>query len=94
MSTNVLTNQIESKMGVMFILLFVAFLVGFLFVVIKNFNSDALAMDSNQTEIRTISSTERELIAQWLKDNNITLPEGQGYRYIERQYPDKPWLKD
>lgn len=94
MSNNALTMQVESKMGALFIALFAAFLVGFLFIVIKNFNSDAIAMDSSQAQIKTISSTERQLIARWLTDNNIALPKGEGYRYIERQYPAKPWLKD
>lgn len=94
MSENILTNQVESKMGALFISLFAAFLVGFLFIVIKNFNSDTIAMDSSQAQVVTISSTERQLIANWIRDNNITLPPGEGYRYIEKQYPDKPWLKD
>jgi len=93
MSDNTLTMQVESKMGALFIALFAAFLVGFLFIVIKNFNSDAIAMDSDQTQIRTISSTERQLIAQWLIDNNVTVPQGQGYHWVEQQYPDKPWFK-
>jgi sensor domain CHASE-containing protein len=93
MSENAITMKVESKMGAMFIALFAAFLVGFLFIVLKNFNSDAIAMDSSQTQIKTMSSTERQLIANWLRDNNIDLPKGEGYRYIERKYPDKPWLK-
>ncbi len=91
--SNALTMQVESKMGALFISLFAAFLIGFLFIVIKNYTSDAIAMDANQAQVKTMSSTERQLISQWLKDNSIELPEGQGYRYIERQYPDKPWLK-
>jgi hypothetical protein len=93
MPANPLTIQVESKLGALFISLFAAFMIGFLFIVIKNFNSDAIAMDSSQTQIKTMSSTERQLIAHWLTDNNITLPEGEGYRYVERKYPDKPWLK-
>jgi len=93
MSENAATMQVESKLGAMFIVLFVAFMVGLLFLAMKNFNSDAIAFNSNQTQVKTISSTERQLIAQWILGNDIDLPEGEGYRYIERKYPNKPWLK-
>ena len=89
---NPLTMQVESKMGAVFISLFTAFLVGVLFIAIKNYDSDQIVLDASATQIVTISSTERQLIAQWVEGNHIVIPPGKGYRYLEQQYPDRPWL--
>ncbi len=86
--------QVESKIGAIFLVLLSAFLVGVMFVVLKNANSDSIVLAANETQVKTMSSTERQLIANWIKENNIELPEGEGYRSIERKYPEKPWLKD
>ncbi len=86
--------QVESKLGAIFLVLLSAFLVGVMFVVMKNANSDTIVLAANEVQVKTMSSTERQLIANWIKENNIDLPDGQGYRYIERKYPEKPWLKD
>ena len=91
---NPLTMQVESRLGALFISLMVIFMAGILFVAIKNYNSDQIVFETSMTEnqIKTMSSTERQLIAQWVKDNNITVPDGKGYNYFVQQYPNRPWL--
>jgi hypothetical protein len=90
--TNPLTMQVESGLGALFIALLTAFLIAVLFIAIKNFNSDVIAMGSEAAQVKSMSSTERQLIARWLTENGIELPEGEGYRYVVRQYPNRPWL--
>lgn len=92
MTENVMTGRVESGMGALFIVIFAGFFIGFLFLAIKNFESDSIVLDASQTQVVTMSSTERQLIAQWIKDNNIAVPQGKGYSYLEHQYPDRPWL--
>jgi hypothetical protein len=91
--SNPLTMQVESRLGAVFVVCFAIFLSGVLFIAIKNFDSDQIALGAETTQVKTMSSTERQLIAQWITDNNITLPDGKGYRYLIEQYPDRPWLK-
>jgi len=89
---NPLTLQIESQLGALFVTLFTLFMIGLIFIVIKNLNSDAIILDASRAEVKSISSTERQLISGWVKENEILIPEGEGYRYVVRQYPAKPWL--
>ena len=89
---NPLTMQNESRMGALFISLLAIFFAGILFVAIKNYDSDQIVLDASVTQVKTMSSTERQLIAQWAKGNDISIPDGQGYRYFIKQYPDRPWL--
>ena len=84
--------QVESGLGATFIVLLSVFLTGALYIVIKNYDSDMIVLDASTVQVKTMSSTERQLIAQWVKDNDISLPDGKGYRYLEQQYPDRPWL--
>jgi hypothetical protein len=91
--TNPLTMQVESRIGAVFIGLLALFLAGVLYIAIQNYGSDQIALDASVTQIKSMSSTERQLIAIWIRDNNIELPEGKGYHYVVQQYPDRPWLK-
>ncbi len=84
--------QVESRMGAVFISLMAMFMAGILFIAIKNYDSDQIVLDASATQVKSMSSTERQLIAQWIKDNNIAIPPGQGYNYFIHQYPDRPWL--
>ena len=90
---NPLTLQVESRLGAVYISLVGIFFVGLMFIAMKNYNSDTIVLDSQTAQVKTISSTERELINSWIQDNNIQVPPGKGYRYIIQQYPDKPWFK-
>lgn len=91
--TNPLTMQVESKLGAAFILLLALFMAGIIFIALKNYNSDIIVLDSSAVHVKSMSSTERQLIANWVQENNIELPEGKGYRYFVQQYPDRPWLR-
>lgn len=85
--------QVESRLGAAYITLLSMFFVGLVFIALKNFNSDVIVLESDPTRVKTISSTERELIENWVKDNNVDIPEGEGFRYLIRLYPDKPWIR-
>ncbi len=90
---NPLTTQVESRLGAVYISLLGAFFIGLIFIAIKNFNSDTIALNSQTTQIKTISNTERDLINNWLEENQIEVPEGKGYRYVIQKYPLKPWFR-
>ncbi|MDP4001434.1 MAG: hypothetical protein Q8P69_00065 [bacterium] len=84
--------QVESRMGIVFVALLALFMAGILFIAIQNYTSDQIVLDASATEIKTMSSTERQLIAQWIKDNNIPFPDGKGYRDFVQEYPNRPWI--
>jgi len=84
--------QIESRMGALFISLLAIFFAGILFVAIKNYDSDQIVLDASVAQVKAMSSTERQLIAQWAQGNDVLIPDGKGYRYFVQQYPDRPWL--
>lgn len=90
---NPLTTQVESRLGAVYISLLAMFFVGLIFIALKNFNSDSIVLDAQTTQVKTISNTERYLIEGWVKENQIEIPEGKGYRYVIQQYPSKPWFK-
>jgi len=90
---NPLTVQIESRLGAAYITLLSLFFVGLMFIALKNFSSDAVILESDSTRVKTISSTERQLMENWVQDNNIRIPKGEGYRYLIRMYPNKPWIR-
>lgn len=90
--TNPLTVQVESRLGAAYISLLSLFFVGLMFIALKNLNSDTIILESDTTRIKTITTTERQLIENWVQDNNIQIPEGEGYRYLIRMYPNKPWI--
>ncbi len=90
---NPLTIQVESRLGAFYISLLGLFFVGLIFIALKNFNSDLLVLDSQSAQVKTISTTERDLIKDWTKENQIEIPKGKGYRYLIQRYPSKPWLK-
>lgn len=94
MTDNIITSRVESGLGATFVVLLIAFLAGVLFIAIKNFDSDTIVLDSSNAQLVSMSSTERQLITAWIQNNNIQIPPGKGYHYVEQQYPDKPWLKD
>jgi hypothetical protein len=89
---NPLTMEIETRMGMIFLGLVSIFLAGVMLIAIKNYNSDQIVLDASITQVKAMSSTERQLIAAWLVENQITLPEGKGYNYVVQQYPGRPWL--
>lgn len=84
--------QVESRMGAVFISLMVIFFAGIIFIAIKNYDSDQIVLDASVVQVKSMSSTERQLIALWVKDNNIPIPDGKGYHYLVQEYPDRPWL--
>ena len=90
---NPLTTQVESRLGAAYISLMALFFVGLIFIALKNFNTDVGVLEADQSRIKTISGTERTLIGNWVEENNIELPEGEGYRYLMRKYPNKPWIR-
>ena len=90
---NPLTVQVESRLGAFYISLLGLFFVGLIFIALKNFNSDSIILDSQTAQVKTISTTERYLIDGWLKDNQIEIPKGKGYKYIIQRYPSRPWFK-
>lgn len=90
---NFLTTQIESYMGAIFISLLTVFFVSLMFVAKAHFNSDIALINAQQVQVKTISATERVLMRDWIKENNIKMPETVGYRYLYKKYPAKPWLK-
>ena len=90
---NPLTTQVESRLGATYITLLALFFIGLIFIALKNFNTDVVALEADQTRIKTISSTERKLIEGWVSENDIKIPEGEGYRYLIRKYPNKPWIR-
>ncbi len=90
---NILTFKVESALGVVFISMLSVFFVSILFIEIKNFNSDSDVFDSTSPSIKFVSPAERAQIQQWVIDNHIHLLAGQGFRYLIKTYPDKPWLE-
>ena len=90
---NLVTFKVESILGATFISVLSIFFVSILFIEMKNFNSDTDIMAIDTSSIKFISSTERIEIQNWVRSNNIKIPSGQGYRYVLRTYPDKPWLE-
>ena len=90
---NPLTTQVESRLGVAYIVLLTLFFVGLIFIALKNLNSDSIVLDSQTAQVKTISNTERYLIDNWIQENGIVIPEGKGYRYVIQKYPSKPWFR-
>ncbi len=90
---NPLTTQVESRLGAAYITLMALFFIGLIFIALKNFSSDVVILESDQTRVKTISSTERTLIENWVQENNIELPQGEGYRYLIKKYPNNPWIR-
>lgn len=91
--SNPLTMQVESRLGAVYISSLGIFFVGLIFVALKNFESDSIILNSETVQVKTISNTERDLINNWIQDNQITIPKDRGYRYVIQQYPSKPWFK-
>lgn len=91
---NPLTFNIESYIGAVFMALFGLFLVSLLFVVIRNTQNDIDIMSAtqNRVKVQSVSETELNLMQKWIEANKIEVPEDQGYRYILRTYPTRPWL--
>ena len=79
-------------MGAVFMLIWSGFLFGFLYVAIRNFDSDLEIISASTVEVRSIFLAQRKLIDRWIRENNIQIPEGKGYRWLLKAYPSKPWL--
>lgn len=90
---NPLTTQVESRLGAAYVSLMALFFIGLIFIALKNFSSDVLILEADQAQVKTISGTERRLIENWVKDNDVIIPEGEGFRYLIRKYPNKPWIR-
>jgi len=90
---NPLALKVESRVGMVLVFLFSAFLVGFFLIAVKNLGSDTDILNATGTSLKIVSPEERLLIDQWLKQENIGLSVKEvGYRYIIQKFPDKPWL--
>ena len=91
---NPLTFHVESSLGAVFISLLAMFFIGLMLVAVKNFESDLdiMSTTNTNTSIKTASPTELAMVREWVATNNIELKEGQGYRYLLRKYPSRPWL--
>jgi len=91
---NPLTFHVESSLGAVFISLLALFFIGLLFIAVKNFESDIDIMTTTSNSIKTarVSEPELVLIREWLDMSNVEIPEGSGYKYLVRKYPNKPWL--
>ncbi len=90
---NPLTFEIESYLGAGFVFLLTVFLVAFLFAVMRNFDAEIDMLNATQTKIRAISPIQLQLMEAWVRENNIEIPQDEGYRYLLRAYPTKPWLR-
>lgn len=88
---NPLTIKIESYFGVFLVLSTAIFWGTFIYRSAEDFNSETIIMESQRLSIKTVSSAERKLIDDWMRFNDIQFPNGKGYRYIVKNYPDKPW---
>jgi len=91
---NPLTFRVESSLGAVFISMLSLFFIGLIFIFMKNLESDIDIMSANDGPIKSISRADILRIKRWTDQNNIDIPEGEGYRYILRKYPDKPWLEE
>ena len=91
---NPITVHVESSLGVVFISLLAFFFIGLMFVAVKNFEADIdiMTATSVSTKITHLSDSERLLILEWVEYNDVQIPEGSGYKYLVRKYPDRPWL--
>lgn len=91
---NPITFRVESSLGAVFISLLSFFFIGLLFISIKNFETETDVMDitAGNNKVSNFSNPERALMRNWILDNDVELPEGSGYKYLIRKYPDRPWL--
>lgn len=82
-------------MAAIMVLLFSIFLIGLLMIAIKNFNTETEILGAqDQNILKTVSPQERSLINEWLSGSDTGLSvEDVGYRYIIKNFPDKPWAK-
>ena len=81
-------------MGAIFISLLALFFIGLIFISLKNLQTDTDILNAQDIKVKNISETERFLIENWIKENNIPVPDGKGYRYLVKKYPLKPWFKN
>ncbi len=88
---NPLTIQVESYLGSLFVFSTAVIFGTMIYVSAQNMDSEIVIMESQRVTIKTVSSAERALIDEWVKNNNIKIPPGKNYRYITRHYPNKPW---
>ena len=94
MIKNFLTFKVESILGGIFIVAIAGFFIGYMFISVKNFDTDVSLMNSDGVSVKNVTDTERALIDMWVRENHVTLPPDLGYRYIIKEYPSKPWLND
>ena len=90
---NPLTLEFEGYIGVIFLGAVVALFVGLFFSIFRNYYSDVEILNSTQAQVKSVSPTQRELIDDWIREDNIELPEGMNYRQIIHAYPDHPWMR-
>lgn len=87
---NPLTFRVESWLGSVMLAAFAGFLVGLLWLSIRNFGSEADILNASRAQVHIISTRERELIARWAKDQGLSTTQIK-YRELINQYPDRPW---
>jgi len=94
---NPLTINIESSLGAIYLSMLSMFFIGLIFIAVKNFETDMdvdMIMNiSNSISTRKMSQTELVLLREWIKNSEVEIPEGQGYKYLMREYPNRPWLQ-
>lgn len=88
---NLLALHVELGLGAVFIVLFAAFFLGFFYITVKNFTTNQDIYAASSSRVKSISATERLLMQSWVERDTIVIPEGEGYRYLIKTYPDKPW---
>lgn len=86
------TFRTESIIGAIFLALLSGFLIGFLFIQMKNLESDTMVIESNTGIAKSISPLEMSLIDDWIIDYGIKIPGDKRYDYVFSKYPNKPWL--
>ena len=91
---NPLTFQVESYMGAAFVTLFAGFCVAMIFIALQNFDSETRVLVAQEVYFKSISPSQRVQMELWLRQNNVRIPEGEGYRWLIYTYPSRPWEQD
>ena len=98
---NPLTFRVESWIGALLLLGVAGFFIALMFSAQSSFSSD-LNVDismSTQTQRRhktteAIAQTDRALIDAWIAEGDIVVPpDVDVYKFVLKNYPDKPWRK-
>ena len=89
---NPLSFRIEAWLGSLLLMAFAGFMVGWLILVQRNFDSDTDALVATSFAARVLPIKNRQAMDFWIEANHVTIPTGQNrYRYLLQQYPEQPW---